>query len=94
VVVCRAVDLLAMEDENGEDNKILAVPIEKLTTLYTAVREPTDLPEVLLAQISHFFAHYKDLEPRKFVKVGGYASAAVAALEISQSVASYDAPTA
>jgi inorganic pyrophosphatase len=90
VVVCRAVGLLAMEDENGEDNKILAVPIDRLTTLYTHVREPTDLPQVLLAQIRHFFAHYKDLEPGKFVKVGGYASAAAAALEISRSVASYD----
>jgi inorganic pyrophosphatase len=94
VVVCRAVGLLVMEDENGQDNKILAVPIDKLTTLYKDVREPTDLPEIMLAQIRHFFAHYKDLEPGKFVKVGGFESAAAAELEIELSVASYEAPAA
>jgi inorganic pyrophosphatase len=94
VVVCRAVGLLVMEDENGQDNKILAVPIDKLTTLYKNIRKPTDLPEVLLAQIRHFFAHYKDLEPGKYVKVGGFEVAVAAEMEIAQSVASYETPPA
>jgi inorganic pyrophosphatase len=89
VVECRAVGLLTMEDEHGQDNKILAVPKDKLTPLYKTVHQPQDLPELLLAQIRHFFAHYKDLEPGKFVRVGAYKSAAVAASEISQSVGSY-----
>ena len=86
VVVCRAVGLLRMEDDKGQDNKILAVPIDKLTPLYRKVREAHDLPEELLAQIRHFFSHYKDLEPGKFVRVGEYDNAAAAEREIVESL--------
>jgi inorganic pyrophosphatase len=89
VVVCRAVGLLRMEDEKGFDNKVLAVPIDKLTPLYKNVREAGDLPEELLAQIRHFFSHYKDLEPGKFVRVGDYDSAAAAHREIVESLARF-----
>jgi inorganic pyrophosphatase len=87
VVVCRAVGLLQMEDENGKDNKIVAVPIDKLTPLYKNIREASDLQDELLAQIRHFFSHYKDLEPGKFVRVGEYLPAASAQQEIMQSFA-------
>jgi inorganic pyrophosphatase len=89
VLVCRAVGLLRMEDENGQDNKVLAVPVDRLTSLYRNVSGPEDLPESLLKQISHFFAHYKDLEPGKFVRVGAFESAVTALGEIVDSVTNY-----
>ena len=68
VLRCRPVGMLKMEDEAGEDTKLLAVPIDKLTSLYRTVNSPRDLPELTLAQIAHFFQHYKDLEKGKWVR--------------------------
>jgi len=73
VVRCRPIGMLRMTDEAGGDTKLLAVPIDKLTPIYRAIETPRDLPEVTLSQITHFFAHYKDLEPGKWVKVEGWA---------------------
>jgi len=89
VVTCRPVGLLRMEDENGQDDKVLAVPIGKLTSLYDRIASPDDLPESLLNQISHFFAHYKDLEPGRFARVGDFEGSAAAEEEISRSEAAY-----
>ena len=89
VVTCRPVGLLRMEDENGQDDKVLAVPIGKLTSLYDRIASPNDLPESLLNQISHFFAHYKDLEPGRFARVGDFEGSAVAEEEISRSEVAY-----
>jgi len=61
VITCRPVDMLEMTDEAGKDAKILAVPTDKISSLYSDVHSATDLPQKLLAQISHFFEHYKDL---------------------------------
>jgi inorganic pyrophosphatase len=61
-----------MEDEAGGDEKILAVPIDKITPVHRAVRTYKDVPELDLARIAHFFEHYKDLEPDKWVKVIGW----------------------
>ena len=72
VVRCRPVGMLRMRDEAGEDTKLLAVPIEKLTSQYRGIRSPRDLPEARLAAITHFFQHYKDLEPGKWVKLLGW----------------------
>lgn len=82
---------MRMEDENGEDNKVLAVPVDKLTQLYRNVQSPEDLPEALLKQIAHFFSHYKDLENGKFARVGGFEGIAAAEQEILQSEAAYRA---
>ena len=71
VVRCRPVGVLKMTDEAGEDAKILAVPHDKLTTIYSKVQSTADLPAVTLEQIEHFFEHYKDLEKGKWVKVEG-----------------------
>jgi len=87
VIRCRPVGVLKMSDESGEDAKILAVPVDKLTTLYSAVREPTDLPAMLLAQIRHFFEHYKDLEPGKWVRVEGWEGCEAARQELLDAVA-------
>lgn len=71
VVRARPVGVLLMEDDSGQDEKILAVPHQKLTRYYDKVETYTDLPEILVDRIVHFFSHYKDLEPNKWVKVQG-----------------------
>src|SRR5277367_731383 len=63
------VGVLKMEDESGGDEKIIAVPSPKLTQRYLDVHNYSDLPQITLDQIRHFFEHYKDLEPGKWVKV-------------------------
>ena len=89
VLRCRPVGMLKMEDEAGEDTKLLAVPIDKLTSLYRTVNSPRDLPELTLAQIAHIFQHYKDLEPGKWVKVEGWVGPQEAKQEILDGVARY-----
>ena len=89
VIRCRPVGVLNMTDESGKDAKVLAVPVDKLSSIYRNVKETSDLPELLLRQIEHFFEHYKDLEPGKWVKVDGWADAAAAKAEITASVARY-----
>ena len=69
VMSVRPVGVLLMEDEAGGDEKIIAVPSSKLTQRYDKVKRYSDLPEITLAQIQHFFEHYKDLEDGKWVKV-------------------------
>jgi inorganic pyrophosphatase len=86
VVRCRPIGMLKMTDEAGEDTKLLAVPIDKLTPLYRHIETARDLPEQTLSQISHFFAHYKDLEPGKWVKVEGWGSPEEAKKEIVDGV--------
>ncbi|MBL1431863.1 MAG: inorganic diphosphatase [Gammaproteobacteria bacterium] len=90
VIRCRPVGVLNMDDEAGGDAKLLAVPHDKLCIGYRNVLEATDLPELLLAQIAHFFEHYKDLEPNKWVKVKGWGNAADARAEIVASVERYN----
>jgi inorganic pyrophosphatase len=89
VIRCRPIGILRMSDEAGEDAKLVAVPVSKLTPLYNDVHETTDLPKLLLAQIKHFFEHYKDLEEGKWVKVEGWGSAADAKEEIVKSIAAF-----
>jgi inorganic pyrophosphatase len=69
VISVRPVGVLVMEDDGGQDEKIIAVPSAKLTARYAGIRRHTDLPEITIQQIEHFFAHYKDLEPGKWVKI-------------------------
>ena len=78
VIPCRPIGVLNMTDESGEDAKILAVPVSKLTKIYENIHSPDDVSPHLLAAISHFFEHYKDLEEGKWVKLAGWADAAAA----------------
>jgi inorganic pyrophosphatase len=69
VINVRPVGVLIMEDNAGQDEKIIAVPAHRLTKRYDRILTYTDLPQITLEQIEHFFAHYKDLEPGKWVKI-------------------------
>ncbi|MCD6704911.1 MAG: inorganic diphosphatase [Thiobacillus sp.] len=89
VVRCRPIGMLKMTDEAGVDGKLLAVPVDKLCGLYRGVSRPEDLQALLLAQISHFFEHYKDLEEGKWVKVEGWAGVDDARAEILAGVERY-----
>jgi len=89
VVRCRPVGMLKMTDEAGIDAKIIAVPVDKLCSLYKDIQKPDDLSSLLLRQISHFFEHYKDLEPNKWVKVEGWVDADAAKAEIMAGVVRY-----
>ena len=89
VVRCRPVGMLRMKDEAGDDTKVLAVPIDKLTSQNRGIRSPRDLPETRLAAITHFFQHYKDLERGKWVKVRGWVGAAAAKKEILEGIARF-----
>lgn len=89
VVKCRPVGVLKMEDDGGDDKKIIAVPTDKLTSLYRNINNVRDLPNELLDSISHFFAHYKDLEPGKWVKIEGWGDITAAKKEIEESIARY-----
>jgi inorganic pyrophosphatase len=78
IMSCKIVGVLLMEDEAGGDEKLLAVPSAKLTQRYAKIENFVDLPEITLKQIEHFFAHYKDLEPNKWVKITRWGDAAEA----------------
>jgi inorganic pyrophosphatase len=90
VVRCRPLGMLRMTDEAGGDEKLLAVPIDKLTPIYKDVKSVKDLPELQLRQIAHFFEHYKDLEPRKWVKVEKWLGVTEAKRAIKDGVKRYD----
>ena len=89
VVRCRPIGMLKMTDEAGDDAKVLAVPVDKLTTMYRSIVSERDLPQIILDQISHFFQHYKDLEAGKFVKVQGWVGIEEAKKEIMDGVKAY-----
>jgi inorganic pyrophosphatase len=86
VINVRPVGVLKMQDEAGGDEKVLAVPVPKLTKRYEQVKEYTDLPAITLQQVRHFFEHYKDLEPGKWVKVLGWGDAAEARKLITEAI--------
>jgi inorganic pyrophosphatase len=87
VLPSRPIGALIMEDEAGTDEKILAVPVERLYPFYGQVSGPRDLPAILLEQIQHFFSHYKDLEKGKWVKVQRWAEPLEALAIIEAAVA-------
>jgi inorganic pyrophosphatase len=86
IIAVRPVGVLRMQDEAGGDEKIIAVPVPKLTRRYEKVHNYTDLPEITLRQIEHFFQHYKDLETAKWVKVQGWGDAEEARAMIMQAI--------
>ena len=89
VVRCRPLGVLKMRDEGGGDAKVLAVPVNKVLPIYSHWNKPEDLNDLRLQQIQHFFEHYKDLEPGKWVKVDGWYGPDEAREEILNGVANY-----
>lgn len=90
VIRCRPVGVLNMEDEAGEDAKLIAVPHDKLTKIYKDIKDVNDVPELLRKQIQHFFENYKDLEEGKWVKVTGWDNADAARKAIMDSIAAFN----
>ena len=89
VVPCRVIGILKMEDEAGEDGKVLAVPTYKILSIYTQWQKPEDLNPLRLKTIAHFFEHYKDLEVGKWVKIIGWEGPEAAKKEILDGIANY-----
>ncbi|MEO6364229.1 MAG: inorganic diphosphatase [Caldimonas sp.] len=89
VVTCRPIGLLTMEDEAGGDAKLLSVPIDRILSIYQHWQKPEDMNELRLRQIQHFFEHYKDLEPGKWVKIGGWEGPDAARAEITGGILRY-----
>lgn len=90
VLRSRPIGVLHMEDEAGADDKILAVPHDKLHPFWEGIQSWRDLPSVLVDQIKHFFSHYKDLEEGKWVKVSEWSDADVAGRLIRESIEAYN----
>jgi len=86
VINCRPIGVLMMEDDGGEDEKIIAVPSGDVSMRYDSITDYTDLPEISRQQIQHFFEHYKDLEPGKWVRIDSWGNAADAVRLISEGV--------
>ncbi len=94
IMSCRPVGVFFMEDESGGDEKIIAVPVSKLTPRYDHVKNYTDLPKIAIDQVQHFFEHYKDLEPGKWVKVVRWGDATEAKKLIVEAMDRYKADKA
>lgn len=90
VIPVRPIGVLLMEDESGKDEKILAVPVNKISPLYASKQSYKDIPESKLEQISHFFSHYKDLEKNKWVKVLGWEDTKIAEQLIQEAIDRFD----
>jgi inorganic pyrophosphatase len=87
VVRCRPVGALIMTDQAGEDEKVLAVPVDALHPFYTGIKSYRDLPEILRQQVAHFFQHYKDLEKGKWTKIGDWVGVAATERLILEAIA-------
>ncbi|MET0962028.1 MAG: inorganic diphosphatase [Noviherbaspirillum sp.] len=90
VVRCRPIGMLKMSDEAGGDAKVLAVPVDKVLSIYSHWQKPEDLNELRLQQIQHFFEHYKDLEKGKWVKIEGWVGPEEAKQEILGGIEAYN----
>ena len=89
VVPCRPIGILKMQDEAGEDGKVLAVPIDKKLSIYTQWQKPEDLKTLRLKTNAQYFEHYKDLEEGKWVKILGWEGPETAKQEILDGIANY-----
>ena len=90
VVRSRPVGVLFMEDDGGQDEKIIAVPVSKLTRMYDNIKDIEDFPEIQLERVKHFFTHYKDLEKKKWVRIGTWGGREEARRITLEAIARYD----
>lgn len=91
VVHAAPLGVLLTEDEEGKDSKIIAVPSPKVDPVYSSIKQLSDIPASIMDRVKHFFEHYNELEPGKFVKVVGYANSQVARQKIKEAVDRYSA---
>jgi len=89
VLKAKPIGLLLMEDEEGPDSKVIAVPTEKIDPRYGVYSDIKELPQLILDQVRHFFEHYKELEKGKWVKVTGWQDSAVAKKKITEAIERY-----
>jgi inorganic pyrophosphatase len=89
LIRCRPIGMLEMEDEEGIDTKIIAVPVSKLDPTFDSIKEVKDLPEATLNKIKHFFEHYKELESGKWVKVKSFKNSNEAKADIVKSIENF-----
>lgn len=89
VINVRPIGVLLMDDESGGDEKIIAVPVDKVTTFYSKIKTYEDLPDLMISQIRHFFENYKGLEPNKWVKIKHFDTIDVAKNIILTSIKNY-----
>jgi inorganic pyrophosphatase len=93
IVAVRPIGVFLMQDEAGVDEKVIAVPVQRLTRRYDQVQNYADLPAITVEQIEHFFAHYKDLEPKKWVKPIGWGDVDKAKRVVMESIARASDPS-
>ena len=86
VINCRPIGVLVMEDDGGQDEKLIAVPSEKMSNRFVDVQSYSDLPVITREQIEHFFQHYKDLEPGKWVKISHWGDVTEAKKLLAESI--------
>ena len=86
VINCRPIGVLVMEDDKGQDEKVLAVPSTHISQRYAKIEDYTGLPSITIDQIQHFFEHYKDLEPDKWVRIDHWGDAAEARKMIVEAI--------
>lgn len=91
VVRARPIGVLNLEDEHGGDEKLICVPVDSTFPYYSDIGEQKDLPSIVLAQIEHFFTHYKDLEPEKWVRIGKWGDADDARRVVLECIERYNA---
>jgi inorganic pyrophosphatase len=86
VVRARPIAVLFLDDESGGDEKLLTVPLDSTFPYYSKIAEGSHLPEIVMEQVEHFFTHYKDLEPEKWVRIGHWGSADDARRVVMESI--------
>ena len=91
VIIEVPIGVFQMQDDSGVDEKIIAVPVPKLTRRYDGVKSYKDMPGITIEQIQHFFEHYKDLEPGKWVKSQGWGDVEAAKRFIKEAIARHNA---
>jgi inorganic pyrophosphatase len=90
IIRCRAVGVLLTEDQDGQDCKIIAVPVAKVDPNFSDVTDLNSIPEHTLSQLKHFVEHHKELEQGKYVKIEGLEGKEVAENKISEAIAKYN----
>jgi inorganic pyrophosphatase len=88
VIEARPVGMIKMRDESGEDTKVIAVPKDKVDPTFSNIKDVNDIPEAVKNKMVHFFEHYKELEPGKWVKISGWGTASEAIENIKKTIKS------